>query len=355
MLSVVHSILDSYAIDAILSVFVSFSFCLIASKYFSRPTMHTGLLSAGPKFSRRVSAGFNKTCNPREKSTPPSSPEPESEPVDGSTAKPDWLHSNSYRLPSFPGQGTNAEPGESLLLPMKSETSRLKVCRGPSLGEATRENNHHTPCSASLLPPKQSGMHRDISPPKVLRWSYDAHVEDQKQNQRRGTFSPLAESLRPEIKFPPGLDPPSCHGWNEIFSSSAGSRLAAPATGIPKDQSSMTSSGSLRENLELLKKYDPECVLVVKKIKRFGFESPTVLKEHFDQYGVVLDVLVALTHSPQKSKSTRVRPAAMGYVVMEDAYAVKRALQAGLSQNISGVLIELRRFNSFNDHYGDDD
>lgn len=312
MLSFVQFGFDSYQTDLILFVF-SFFICLTLVQYLFRATPGTGLVRASHKSHQMTATNLSKTYNSRQNPTPPPSPEPESEPTDGTGVK-NWLEDSNCMWLSAATQNADPEPEESLALP---------------------EISH------------------ELSPPKVLRWSYDAHVEDQKQNQRKGTFSPLAALLRPEdqIKLPPGLDHPGFPPWNGI--SCEFSKLKASALSIakPMDEFSVAGSGSLRKDMELLKMHDPECVLVVKKIKKLGFESPVFLQNHFSQYGGVLDVMVALTHSPQKSKSVRVRPAAMGFVVMGDAAGAKCALEAGTSQDVSGVVIELRPFSSFNDYY----
>jgi len=303
----VHSV--GYAMDAMISVSLCAFACLAACEYVFRVTRPNGLAKGDPQFDQVATTSLDRrqmvTYRARCSSTSDPNPEPESEPA--------WFHD------------------DNCVLPLPEATSTVPEIE---------------------MVEKQSGKHREMSPPRVLRWSYDAHVEDEKKTQRKGTFSPLANSLRPELKFPPGLDIPSASGWDEISCGFAGLRSSAQASGKTME---MAGSRSLREDMERLKHQDPECVLVVKKIKKLGFESPTVLKEHFGQYGIVLDVMVALTHSPQKTKSTRVRPAAMGFVVMGDASAAKHALQAGVSQDISGVVIELRSFSSFNDHYGDVD
>lgn len=258
---------------------------LSMSQYLFSPTKSKGPVRACPYLKQTMDVSLDKTHISTQKLSPPLTTEPESEPATAS---------------------------------VKNGASDIETRR-----------SHGQPGTAVI---------REPSPPKVLRWSYDAQVEDQKEIHRKGTFSPLADSLRPEhlIKLPPGLEYPG----------------ALPATEKPIDKVNTASSGSLRDDMESLKMHDPACVLVVKKIKKLGFESPQCLRNHFSQYGVVLDVMVALTHSPQKSKSARVRPAAMGFVVMSDAGGVQSALQAGISQDVSGFGIELRSFSSFNDYYG---
>jgi len=108
--------------------------------------------------------------------------------------------------------------------------------------------------------------------------------------------------------------------------------------------------GSLKMDLEALRNYDSDCVLIVRKIKKLGFESPTALREHFGRYGEVADVRVA--HSTVKPTAKRpggrVRPAALGFVVMGSGDAARRAVEAGTEQMVcSTVVIEVAEFSEF--------
>merc|ERR1719160_1821297 len=119
----------------------------------------------------------------------------------------------------------------------------------------------------------------------------------------------------------------------------------------------LIGSGSLRQDLELLRQREPEHVIIVRKIKKLGFESPQLLDEHFSQYGEVKELLVAHSHVKPTSKrpNGRVRPAALGFVVMATAEAVQSALKAGANQMIYGHAIELASFESFDCHYAGED
>merc|ERR1719198_2873097 len=64
----------------------------------------------------------------------------------------------------------------------------------------------------------------------------------------------------------------------------------------------VVGGGSLRQDLELLRKHHPERVLIVRKIKQLGFDSPKFLKKHFTQYGEVSEILVAHSHVKSTSK-----------------------------------------------------
>jgi hypothetical protein len=119
----------------------------------------------------------------------------------------------------------------------------------------------------------------------------------------------------------------------------------------------MIGSGSLRQDLELLRQRQAEHVIIVRKIKKLGFESPQLLDQHFSQYGDVKELMVAHSHVKPTAKrpNGRVRPAALGFVVMANEEAVQNAFKMGAEQMINGIGIELAPFTSFDSHYGDEE
>jgi len=121
--------------------------------------------------------------------------------------------------------------------------------------------------------------------------------------------------------------------------------------------SKLIGSGSLRQDLELLRQRQADCVIIARKIKKLGFESPQILDEHFSQYGEVKELLVAHSHvkPTPKRPNGRVRPAALGFVVMATPDAAANVFQAGTEQMIGGFSIELAPFASFDSHYAEDE
>lgn len=107
-------------------------------------------------------------------------------------------------------------------------------------------------------------------------------------------------------------------------------------------------SETLRSHLQWLQTRDPGCVLVVRKINRLGFESASILKQHFSKYGPVDAVLVA--HSqvkcPNRQSATRTRPAGLGFVVMMGVADVKAVLQIGDEHRVCDQLINVHSFTS---------
>jgi len=186
-------------------------------------------------------------------------------------------------------------------------------------------------CSKKMLHEKQTKCLKDLG---ALIGSPDEAAEEAK---------PLLES-----------DPSSSTwtGWSKADISTI------PEFVPPSDiASKLIGSGSLRQDLELLKQRQPECVIIVRKIKKLGFESPQILDDHFSQYGEVKELLVAHSHVKPTAKrpNGRVRPAALGFVVMAAPDAAQNAFKAGTDQMIAGVNIELAPFESFDAHYAEED
>jgi len=187
-------------------------------------------------------------------------------------------------------------------------------------------------CSKKMLGEKQAQCLKLLG---VLIGSPDKAPEEEAK--------PLAESTSPSSTW---------EGWSKAD-------LAAVPEFVPPPSvaSKLIGSGSLRQDLELLRLRQPECVIIVRKIKKLGFESPQILDEHFSQYGEVKELLVAHSHVKPTAKrpNGRVRPAALGFVVMDTAEATRNAFEAGTNQIIGGVSIELAPFESFDSHYAEED
>jgi len=187
-------------------------------------------------------------------------------------------------------------------------------------------------CSKKMLREKQAQCLTDLG---ALIGSPEKVIEEESQA--------LAESPPPSSTW---------NGWSKADIE------AVPVFVPPADLASkLIGSGSLRQDLELLRLRQPECVIIVRKIKKLGFESPQILDEHFSQYGEVKELLVAHSHVKPTAKrpNGRVRPAALGFVVMATPEGAQNAFKAGTDQVIGGVGIELAPFESFDAHYAEDD
>merc|ERR1719428_2717385 len=129
----------------------------------------------------------------------------------------------------------------------------------------------------------------------------------------------------------------------------AAQRAAFAAAGLE-------SVGSLRDDLEKLKEYENERCLIVRRIKRLGLSSPTLLRKHFEEYGTVTEVLVAHSFERKSAKCRvdRVRPAALGFLVMGSVAEASAVLRAGPNITVGDVSIEVSIFEPFVNVKGED-
>jgi len=109
---------------------------------------------------------------------------------------------------------------------------------------------------------------------------------------------------------------------------------ARKATRAPDEQDL-----TLRSIMQLLDPVDAACIIQVRRIKHLGFGSARALRAHYASFGAVDRVLVSHSHS-----QARVRPASMGFVVMEDAAGAKAVLAAGAEQMVGGCPIRVGAF-----------
>jgi len=144
---------------------------------------------------------------------------------------------------------------------------------------------------------------------------------------------------------PPGLAPPP-------------GLASPPGLDIPVDKAEDTSSpksekpsnsgdgNSLRTDLEKIKLYPNGCALLVRKIKPLGFDSAEHLRAHFEQFGQVAEVLVShcITKPSPKRANGRVRPAALGFVIMASSEDVDKVFAHGEQQCIQDVIVEVTKF-----------
>lgn len=157
---------------------------------------------------------------------------------------------------------------------------------------------------------------------------------------------PGLEHLAPGLALPQQNTSPWV-GWSSE-DAEACPEFVPQSLGKPK-VSRGEGKGALSQDLEALRAYNSERVLSVRKLKKLGFDSPAALKAHFSQYGEVADVRI--THSqvaPTASRPNgRLRPAALGFVVMGCDASAQGALEAGQQQDVNGVAIEVYPFEPF--------
>jgi len=123
-----------------------------------------------------------------------------------------------------------------------------------------------------------------------------------------------------------------------------------PCTPTSKDatiSSGFEQGETLRTHLEALSSEDPGCILIVRKINRLGFESPGFLEQYFKQFGGVVRVYVAHSRvKPSKQRPLpRVRPAGLGFVLMDSAATAAHAVASG-PHSINNVSIGVNVYQS---------
>lgn len=103
---------------------------------------------------------------------------------------------------------------------------------------------------------------------------------------------------------------------------------------------------TLRTHLEALAGEDSNRILIVRRINRLGFESPTFLEKHFSEYGKVSRVFVAHSRVKPSAKRPvpRVRPAGLGFVLMDNVEDANRIATAGPEMTINNVNIEVKLY-----------
>jgi hypothetical protein len=112
----------------------------------------------------------------------------------------------------------------------------------------------------------------------------------------------------------------------------------------------VTEENTLRANLRKLAEYDADRICMVKKINKLGLGSPQLLKNWFSHVGGVTHVFVTQSIDRRKidvpnGRGACVRPAGIGFVVMDSAEGAQRALQNGMEQTVFGVQIKLATYD----------
>jgi hypothetical protein len=102
----------------------------------------------------------------------------------------------------------------------------------------------------------------------------------------------------------------------------------------------------IASQLNQLQDEDPRQILIVRRINRLGFESASILEEHYARYGPVAKVLLSNPHEKKAGANfpMRLRPSGIGYVLFETAEGAARALAEGETHTVAGVEISVRAF-----------
>jgi hypothetical protein len=132
---------------------------------------------------------------------------------------------------------------------------------------------------------------------------------------------------------------------------SGGDDCAKPERARFPTYANVTEENTLKANLRKMTEYDADRIFMVRKINKLGLGSAQLLKKWFSQVGGVTEVFA--THSidrriKQDVRNARgpcVRPAGIGFVVMDTAEGAQRALQNGMEQTVFGVQIKLATYD----------
>jgi hypothetical protein len=106
----------------------------------------------------------------------------------------------------------------------------------------------------------------------------------------------------------------------------------------------------LAQGLLALENENADCVIYLRGIHRLGFNSESILRQHYQRYGNVKKIFLSNAHEkPARSKSNRftrvrIRPSSIALILMSKAEEVAEALAAGDIQWVQGVEINARKF-----------
>jgi len=191
---------------------------------------------------------------------------------------------------------------------------------------------------------------------KALMWTRVSIAEQ--QSNALGQLKSLAVSQRPlaptlsaapeslsATAAPLALARPKSRADAEERSS----KLITPAQAGARVAKGELNAGSLRDDLERLKEYGAQQCLIVRRIKRLGLGSPEILRKHFSSFGGVKEMLIAHSFEKKSTKcrADRLRPAALGFIVMDSIAGAQAALRAGPTLMIGDVDVEVKIFEPF--------
>lgn len=144
------------------------------------------------------------------------------------------------------------------------------------------------------------------------------------------------------------------HPWNRDHQNWRGPArpprtIARPPPGVRMseyERKELENPGdSLRDNLLALASIDQSRVVMIRKINRIGLNSANVLEAHYSNFGGIERVMVS--HCLQnRTGFKRLRPAALGFLVMDKAEDAKAIMDAGEVQTVQGVEVSVGPFES---------
>merc|ERR1719387_2983781 len=148
----------------------------------------------------------------------------------------------------------------------------------------------------------------------------------------------------------------TCSGPGSGNSTPKSCGTSTTASGSPPERQKcaealvVPGAGSLRDDLEKVRCYEMARCLIVRRIKRLGLNSPQILRDRFSDFGTVTEVFVA--HSCEKKTlkaklEQRLRPAAIGFVVMDTRQGAAEALRGGSALMVGEMEIAVQPFETF--------
>mmetsp|Transcript_75552 Transcript_75552/g.179499 ORF Transcript_75552/g.179499 Transcript_75552/m.179499 type:complete len:268 (+) Transcript_75552:117-920(+) len=197
---------------------------------------------------------------------------------------------------------------------------------------------------------KEGGGAADVRIPKALttptsRPMFSQEMRVSVENAQVEAVPPLNSIVRSfgvprtDAAEPVPTDAETSEGSSHERAAAEGS---TPAAGRRQRHSKLQIATSLRE----LQDEDPDCVLVVRRIGKLGFNSLEYVHEHFEQFGRVMKVLGSNRHErdPSDEASVRLRPSGIAFVLMERAADAAQALSHGTEHLIHNHPAQVRQF-----------
>jgi len=183
----------------------------------------------------------------------------------------------------------------------------------------------------------------------ALDWSRKSLFE-----QQRGAIEKVAQQLKRSPDESPGslATPAVAQAPTTLCPPKSVAEACPPkpvAAGVAPDKATPTGfeqGETLRTHLESLAGEDPNRILIVRRINRLGFESPQHLENYFAGFGTVSRMFFANSRVKASAKRPvpRVRPAGLGFVLMEKEEDAQFIANSGPEMMINNVSIEVKLY-----------
>lgn len=110
------------------------------------------------------------------------------------------------------------------------------------------------------------------------------------------------------------------------------------------------SRATMKTIFDVISMEDPGSVIIVRRINKMGFASQDILQKFFSRSGAVKGVHMAHSRVATRGKKAgwRMRPASVGFVVMQSPITAARIITEGKERNVDGYQVILQPFFNFN-------